>query len=215
MYNLREKINRIGGDIIAPGPAETSGHDATKNRLKGSKAKTTYFRHPDTPMKAALLLTISLLFCGAAMAQTATPTPSPTTGIEEVYLAKDDGEGKAGEQVTEFGTTDIPIYCVVLLESNRVAVVKMNFVAVSVAGVKPETKVVTASYTTKNGQNRVNFTGRPEGKWTPGKYRVDLFLDGKITKTVEFQIKSTSVGPPGASSFQSAKPKPVRRPAKP
>ena len=164
-------------------------------------------------MRAAILLTISLLFCGAAMAQTA--APSPTTGIEEVYLAKDNGEGKAGEQVTEFRTTDIPIYCVVLLESSEKAVVKMNFVAVAVAGVKPETKVVTASYTTRDGQNRVNFTGRPDGKWTPGTYRVDLFVDGKIAKTVEFQIKSNGVGPPGTSSFQSEKPKPVKRPAKP
>ena len=100
--------------------------------------------------------------------------PTSSTGIEEVYLAKDNGEGKAGEQVTEFTTTDIPIYCVVLLESNAKTVVKMNFVAVSVSGVKPETKVVTASYTTKDGQNRVNFSGRPDGKWTPGKYRVWL-----------------------------------------
>ena len=164
-------------------------------------------------MKAAFLLAISLVLCVAAKAQTAVPTPS--TGIEEVYLAKDDGEGKAGEQVTEFRTTDIPIYCVILLESNQQAVVKMNFVAVAVAGVKPETKVVTASYTTKDGQNRVNFTGRPEGKWTPGTYRVDLFLDGKIAKTVEFQIKSSGVAAPGAASYQPPKQRPGRVPGKP
>lgn len=118
--------------------------------------------------------------------------PSVVGGVEEVYLAKDDGSGKAGEQVTEFRTNDIPIYCVVLLEADASAVVKMNFVAVNVAGVKPETKVVTASYTTKDGQNRVNFTGRPDGNWTPGKYRVDLFLDGKKAKGVEFEIKPAS-----------------------
>lgn len=164
-------------------------------------------------MRAVFILAISLLLCGAALAQT--PAPTPAAGIEEVYLAKDDGEGRAGEQVTEFRTTDIPIYCVVLLESNEKAVVKMNFVAVAVAGVKPETKVVTASYTTKDGQNRVNFTGRPEGKWTPGTYRVDLFLDGKITKTVEFQIKSSGVAAPGAASYQPPKQKPGRVPGKP
>jgi len=164
-------------------------------------------------MKAALLLATSILFCGAALAQT--PAPTPATGIEEVYLAKDDGEGKAGEQVTEFRTTDIPIYCVILLESNKQAIVKMNFVAVAVAGVKPETKVVTASYTTKDGQNRVNFTGRPEGKWTPGTYRVDLFLDGKRARTVEFQIKSSGVAAPGAASYQPPKQRPGRVPGKP
>ena len=154
----------------------------------------------------------------AAFAQT--NQPAAVGGIEEVYLAKDDGNGKAGEQVTEFGTTDVPIYCVVLLESDRSAVVKMNFVAVNVSGVKPETKVVTASYTTKDGQNRVNFSGRPEGKWTPGKYRVDLFLDGKKANEVEFFIKSTggtmNTGTSAVKNFQSAEiPKPKPRKTNP
>ncbi len=139
-------------------------------------------------MKVLYTILICLLFTFSPYAQS---DPPATPAIEEVYLARDDGEGKAGEQVTEFRTTDVPIYCVVLLDSQLKAVVKMNFVAVSVAGVKPETKIVTASYTTREGQNRVNFTGRPDGKWAPGKYRVDLFLDGKIAKNVEFEIKGT------------------------
>lgn len=139
-------------------------------------------------MKTLYTILICLFVAVASYAQGEAPIP-PT--IEEVYLARDNGEGKAGEQVSEFRTTDVPIYCVVLLDSNAKAVVKMNFVAVAVSGVKPETKVVTASYTTNAGQNRVNFTGRPDGKWTPGKYRVDLFIDGKIAKNVEFEIKGT------------------------
>jgi len=141
-------------------------------------------------VKAFLVIIVLLLSCHLGFAQAV--DSEAVAGIEEVYLAKDDGSGKAGEQVTEFRTTDIPIYCVVLLDSGAQAVVKMNFVAVSVAGVKPETKVVTSSYTTKGGQNRVNFTGHPEGKWTAGKYRVDLFLDGKKVKDVEFEIKKVS-----------------------
>ncbi|MFN0280113.1 MAG: hypothetical protein ACKVRN_16170 [Pyrinomonadaceae bacterium] len=157
--------------------------------------------------KVFFLIIVLVLSCHAVFAQSEQPTA--TGGIEEVYLAKDDGSGKAGEQVTEFRTTDIPIYCVVLLESGGKAVVKMNFVAVNVAGVKPETKVVTASYTTKDGQNRVNFTGRPEGKWTPGKYRVDLFLDGKKAKDIEFMIKGSTADTSAVKFFQPAeKPKP-------
>ena len=158
-------------------------------------------------MKVILPLTVLFIFCLSAYAQTAATPQS----IEEAYLARDDGEGRAGEQVSEFNTTDVPIYCVVLLESSEPAVVKMNFVAVSVAGVKPETKVVTASYTTKGGQNRVNFTGRPDGKWTPGKYRVDLFLDGKMVKDLELNIISSASGDKGAASFQPPK-QPRRKP---
>jgi len=163
-------------------------------------------------MLKALILAAILSFAGfVAQAQ------SVAGGIDEAYLAKDDGEGKAGDQVTEFRTTDIPIYCVILLESALKTVVKMNFVAVSVAGVKTETRVVSASYTTKGGQNRVNFTGRPEGRWTPGKYRVDIFLDGKIAKNLDFEIKGTPTSLTAGQQFQppaEAKPKPFRKPGK-
>lgn len=160
------------------------------------------------------------LFCLLAVTVSlAQADPPALPSIEEAYLARDDGEGKAGDQVTEFRTTDVPIYCVVLLGSNSKAVVKMNFVAVAVSGVKPETKVVTASYTTNARQNRVNFTGRPEGKWTPGKYRVDLFLNGKTARKVEFEIKGAAIvdGSTSAAKYLQApaelqKPKPVKSP---
>ncbi|MFZ1702525.1 MAG: hypothetical protein WBO10_07050 [Pyrinomonadaceae bacterium] len=169
-------------------------------------------------MKAVLLFAIFVLFAGAAFAQDDIP-PSASPAVEEVYLAKDDGNGKAGEQVTEFGTDDIPIFCVVLLNRNAKVTVKMNFVAVSVAGVKPETKVVTASYTTKETQNRVNFTGRPDGVWTPGTYRVDLFIDGRPATDLEFEIKGISAKVKNAANgFQGPvskpKPKPSRLPKK-
>lgn len=150
---------------------------------------------------------LCLFIATAAYAQGDVPAAA---SVEEAYLAKDDGKGKAGEQVTEFSTTDIPIYCVVLLDTQKSVTVKINFVAVNVAGVKAETKVVTASYTTKDGQNRVNFTGRPDGQWTPGKYRVDIFLDGKAARAVEFEIKGQSVIS-GAKSFTQSKPKTARR----
>lgn len=169
-------------------------------------------------MKIFCIILINLLIASAVLAQNDQPLPA---SIEEVYLARDNGEGKAGEQVTEFRVTDVPIYCVVLLDSQAKTVVKMNFVAVSVNGVKPETKVVTASYVTKDGQNRVNFTGRPDEKWAPGKYRVDLFLNGKIEKNIEFEIKGIGAvgGNTSASKYlvplETPKPKPTKRPAKP
>ncbi len=167
-------------------------------------------------MKALYTIFICLLVNFGAFAQA---EPPAIPAIEEVYLARDDGEGRAGEQVTEFRTTDVPIYCVVLLDSDAKAVVKMNFVAVTVSGVKSGTKVVTASYTTSAGQNRVNFTGRPDGKWTPGRYRVDLFVDGNIAKNVEFEIKGTGTvnAVTSAAKYNQApaelpKPKPAKRP---
>jgi hypothetical protein len=163
------------------------------------------------------LLLASLVFFGSVTFGQAAGPATPV-GVEEAYLAKDNGEGKAGDQVNEFRTTDIPIHCVILLDSQTAATVKMNFVAVDVSGVKADTKVVTASYTTKEGQNRVNFTGRPDGRWVPGKYRVDIFIDGKITKALEFSIRGSSDNVT-ASKFVNVvtapKPKPSPTPRKP
>ena len=167
-------------------------------------------------MKVLLLNVLLLLVPCGVVAQSGTPDAEP---IEEVYLARDDGSGKAGEQVTEFRTTDVPIYCVVLLASDAQAVVKMTFVAVNVVGVRAETKVVTTAYTTKQGQNRVNFTGRPEGRWTPGRYRVDLFVNGKLVRNLEFDIKgSGAAGNTSASYLKPAmeiKTKPPKRTRRP
>lgn len=158
-----------------------------------------------------------LCSCAAGFGQT---EPAAVPAIEDAYLARDNGEGKAGEQVTEFRTTDIPIYCVILLDSSAATVVKMNFVAVSVPGVKPETKVVSAAYTTKDGQNRVNFTGRPDGKWIAGKYRVDVFVDGRIARALELDIKGSapavkSNSAKSATSASLVTPPPKPKPAKP
>lgn len=145
-------------------------------------------------MKIIAILLFTLFGYTIALAQA---EPSSQAKVEELYLARDDGSGKAGDQVSAFQTTDIPIYCVVLLDSAQKVTVKMNFVAVVVPGMKAETKVVTASYTTKEGQNRINFSGRPEGKWPPGRYRVDIFLDGKPAKALEFDINHAASGSGG------------------
>jgi hypothetical protein len=145
-------------------------------------------------MKFILVTVILILTAVSAFAQA---DSGKTVAVEELYLAKDDGNGKAGEQVSEFSTADVPIYCVVLLDDAQKVTVKMNFVAVGVPGIKADTKVVSASYTTKEGQNRVNFSGRPEGKWPPGKYRVDIFLDGKAAKALEFDIKAVGTNTGG------------------
>jgi hypothetical protein len=181
--------------------------DATKSAVSGSKSQMLS-KGVISLAAAAGSISAILVFCGvAAFAQTGQTSASSV--INEVYLAKDDGSGKAGEQVTEFSTGDIPIHCVVLLEAAGAVTVKMNFVAVAVAGVKPDTKVVSASYTTSEKQDRVNFTGRPEGKWIPGRYRVDLFVEGKPQKQVEFNIKATVALPASMTTFVPAsKPKP-------
>jgi hypothetical protein len=146
-------------------------------------------------MKLFLAITFSLLFGSNILAQTENafnPALSAVVGIEEIYLAKDDGSGQAGEVAENFLTTDVPIYCVVMLDSVKPATVRMNFIAVSVKGVKPETKVFTTSYKTDGRQDRVNFTGKPDRFWVAGNYRIDVYIDEKLAGKQSFEIRTAA-----------------------
>jgi hypothetical protein len=162
-------------------------------------------------MRLSLLALILLVSACAVMAQEA--GIAPPVNIDSIYLAKDDGTGKAGDAATNFVPTDVPIYCVVMLDSSAPVTVKMNLIASKVNGVKPDSKVLSVSYTTKSGQNRVNFTGKPDGKWVVVTYRVDIFLNDKFVQNVSFDIKPTTVSTesatliPPTSGARSAAPK--------
>ena len=168
-------------------------------------------------MKLVSIIFLCLFFALSALGQTPEQPPqtdNETVGVEEIYLAKDNGEGKAGDAATTFLTTDIPIFCVVQLNSLKPATVKMNFIAAKVAGVKAETKVVSVSYKTNGKQNRVNFTGKPDGAWIAGSYRVDIFIDGKLAGSRELEIQKSQIATPAVKSFQpktDTKPKSPRR----
>lgn len=165
-------------------------------------------------MTKVIAIFILVLAAQTYYAQSAAPVRN---GVESVYLARDDGNGKVGEKVQSFFTTDIPIYCIVELDSTKSVTVKMNFVAVTVPGVKSDSNVVTTTYTTKDGQNRVNFTGKPAEKWSAGRYRVDIFVDGKLVRDLVFDIRPSSGSPDGAAYLQPKavlKARPAIRPRK-
>ncbi len=141
-------------------------------------------------MLQTILLLFSTFYCFTALAQT---IPEPLfEGISEIYLAKDNGSGEAGEATDNFVTTDVPIYCVVLLATAQSSDVRMNLIAVNVAGVDAGTEVVSASFTTNGQHDRVNFTGRPEGIWIEGNYRVDILIDERLAGSKTLDIKKAA-----------------------
>jgi len=162
-------------------------------------------------MRFAHILLFLIVLCAAAVAQPPRPVDVASTAVEDVYLARDDGEGKAGEVTSVFTPIDIPIHCIVVLAKPDPASVRMNFVAVKVNGVKPDSRVVSASFATQQGQDRVFFTGKPHGKWTAGSYRIDVFVNDKLEKSLDFEVKAGVI--PAASNFAPTKPKP-RKPIK-
>jgi len=143
-------------------------------------------------MKFVLAISLCLFFSFNALAQTEPDNKNAEVGIEEISLARDAANGKAGDVTDKFVTTDRPIHCIIQLNSDKSATVKMILIAVKANGLKPETKIVTVSYTTKENQNRVNFTASPDGVWAAGSYRVDIFINNKLARSQTFEIEKSS-----------------------
>ena len=141
-------------------------------------------------MKLFTISFLTLFLFGTAAAQEPAPAIEPI--IAEIFLAKADIDGKAGNAAENFLVTDVPIFCVVRLVSPGVVSVRMDLIAVNVRGVDQGEKVVTTSYTTKSNEDRVNFKGRPHGLWVAGKYRAEIFISGKKVRNLEFEIKASS-----------------------
>ncbi len=160
------------------------------------------------PIKFAGRLFFPALAC--ILFFTAVSAQESALSVDELYLAKDSGSGQPGEASSAFKTTDSPIYCVVILNSAGPASVKMQFVAVDVAGIKAGKQIISASYTLKAGQDRVFFTGKPYDTWAVGKYRAEITIDGKAEKSAEFIVLG-SVKAVAAESFV----KPARKSPKP
>ncbi len=130
--------------------------------------------------------------------------------ITELYLAKDDGKGAEGERAENFELADIPIYCIVKLNAPGGTNVKMILLAATVPGIKSGSKVVTTAYTLKDRETQVTFYGQPTDKWLAGKYKVELYVDNKLERTVDFNIGDADAAIKAAAT---KRPQPNLRPS--
>lgn len=143
-------------------------------------------------MKFIFALVLSFLVCPSICAQSEQPENASETDVAEIHLARDDGSGKAGDAAAKFLTADVPIYCLIKLASVKAVSVKMNFVYIGDSGLKPDRTVVSVVYKTDGKQTGVTFTASPDKIWAAGKYRADVSLDGKLAKSLNFEIESSS-----------------------
>lgn len=160
---------------------------------------------------AAMCALFPLNFYGQSTTdQTEEPTKKrANSSVEEISLARDDGSGKPGEIKDSFAAADVPLHCLIKLDSGEPALVKLNVVTVEADGYKPESVIVSVSYKTVDNQDRVNFRVSPGNKfWSAGKYRADVFIDGVKVDSKNFEIIK-SVREPEAK--KTTQPKTTRR----
>jgi hypothetical protein len=120
-------------------------------------------------------------------ALTACSGSSEPVKIDSVTLARDDGNGNAGEAVTSFKPTDHIFHATVKL--NRIETglkVKLSWIAVDAGGTK-DTEIDHAEFTSL-AANVINGKIELPNDWPTGKYRLDIYLNDKLAQSVDFTV---------------------------
>lgn len=108
-----------------------------------------------------------------------------TANISKVIMTSDD----AGKQETTVFAQDQVFYCVVTL-ANAPADTKLKAVwtLVEAEGETPNTKIDEAELTA-DSNTVFTFNLSNDNLWPVGKYKVDLYMNDKLDRTVEFTVK--------------------------
>lgn len=153
------------------------------------------------PLFAVLtLLFLTLLACNFSVS---------TANINEAKMAKD----SQGQQPTTVFAQDEPFYAVVeLANASDDTAVKAVWTAVEADGLDPNYVISEASTTSGSGSLWFDLTN--DKLWPAGKYKVDLYLNDELARTLEFTVEGdVAAQAPSPTPEPTATPQPTATPA--
>lgn len=127
--------------------------------------------------KWKIILAIGML----VLATLACEFSASTANIKEAYLATDES---GSTKTTEY-TQDQP-FIFIVTQANAPDDTKVKAVWYSVDEAGKATQFVEKEMVT--GESPIIFTATNNGLWPVGKYKVELYLNGKLDRTVEFSV---------------------------
>jgi outer membrane usher protein FimD/PapC len=128
-------------------------------------------------------LNLLAAFTAILLATLACNFSASTAKITDAYLAFDEG---GTQKTTVYTPTDQFFVIVVLANAPSDTVTKAVWTGVELANGEKNVKLVENEFT--SGNKKVYFTA--SGDWSVGKYKVDIYLNDKLDRTLEFEVKS-------------------------
>jgi hypothetical protein len=129
-------------------------------------------------------LSILLALAAIVLASLACSFSASTANISSAALAKDE----AGTQpTTTFAPEDTFYVNVELANAPDDTVVKTVWTAVEVEGADPNTPLDETELESGSGTLYFNLTN--SGPWPAGKYKVDIYLNEELDRTLEFVVE--------------------------
>ncbi len=109
-----------------------------------------------------------------------------TANITNAHLSSDENDSST---VTSYSPSDPGFYCYFdLNNAPDSTVVKGVWTLVSADGYESNSEIDSAEIT--GGDNTYYFSlGGGTDPWPVGKYKIDLYIDGSLVKTIEFEVQ--------------------------
>ena len=109
--------------------------------------------------------------------------------IEEIHMAKDDGNGKPGAETDSFEPGDRTIHCVTTLKTAKSGTqMKFSWWIVDAGGSKDE-KIKDIDYTTGALENVIHGHLSLPKDWPVGKYKVRIYVNGELDRTLFYSVQ--------------------------
>jgi hypothetical protein len=162
-----------------------------------------------------LLLPIVLLAVSALACQFSVSTAK----ISNAVMARDvQGDNFDPVGVIDTYAVDQPVFHAVVSVANAPSdtIVKAVWVAVDVGSATAPNTTLDETQVTVEGTRNVDFTLKPNsGRWPPGSYKVDLYVNDKLDRSLNFSVEGPSEDAavaPSATTEATATPLPTPTP---
>ena len=123
-----------------------------------------------------VMITLAVLACGGSFS---------TAKIASAKMAADN----TGTQLTTVFAQDQTFYCIIeLANAPEDTKLKAVWTAVEAEGLQPNL-LLAQTEVTAGTQNVIPFHLSNNQLWPTGKYKIDLYLNDKLDRTLEFEVK--------------------------
>jgi hypothetical protein len=109
--------------------------------------------------------------------------------IKEIHMAKDNGNGQPGSEALSFEPGDRTIHCVTTLNTPKAGTAMRFAWWIVDAGGSHNEKFKEIEYTTRAREYLVHGHLTFSRDWPIGKYKVQVYVNGDLDRTVFFDVQ--------------------------
>ncbi len=124
---------------------------------------------------AVVVIMVTALACGGSVS---------TAKINNAYLSSD---SDGNNETTSFDPDEVFYAFVEVQNAPDDTTLRAVWIAVDVEGVDPDLVIDEASITT-DGMDTFTFDLSNDSDWPAGDYKVDIYLNDKLDRTLEFEV---------------------------